>query len=123
MAKTKATEHTRKDAEFFRVCSAAGFKDFSLFGLMWLKSRSQYVITSTRSRTVISNGGKDEESTDRRPFSWGIGPDCVFAENNQQAMVFDANPSARPVPNLDKLKVFDAYISWLREQAKKNGGQ
>jgi para-nitrobenzyl esterase len=47
----------------------------------------------------------------------------AFAENNQQAMVFDATPSARPVPNLDKLKAFDAYISWRREEAKKNGGQ
>ncbi len=44
----------------------------------------------------------------------------AFTENDQQAMVFDATPSARPVPNLDKLKVFDAYISWRREEAKKN---
>jgi hypothetical protein len=34
-------------------------------------------------------------------------------------MVFDAAPSARPLPNLDKLKAFDAYISWLREEIKK----
>jgi para-nitrobenzyl esterase len=47
----------------------------------------------------------------------------AFTENNQQAMVFDATPSARPVPNLDKIKAFDAYISWRREEAKKNGGQ
>ena len=47
----------------------------------------------------------------------------AFAENDQKVMVFDAAPSARPVPNLDKVKAFDAYISWLREQAKKNGGQ
>jgi para-nitrobenzyl esterase len=47
----------------------------------------------------------------------------AFAENDQQAMVFDATPSARPVPNLDKLKAFDAYISWRREEAKKSGGQ
>ena len=42
----------------------------------------------------------------------------AFAENDQQVMIFDAAPGARPVPNLDKLKAFDAYISWLREQAK-----
>ncbi len=42
----------------------------------------------------------------------------AFTENNQQAMVFDAASSARPVPNLDKLKVFDAYVSWRREEAK-----
>jgi para-nitrobenzyl esterase len=47
----------------------------------------------------------------------------AFTENNQQAMVFDATPGARPVPNLDKLKAFDAYISWLREEAKKNSKQ
>jgi hypothetical protein len=29
-------------------------------------------------------------------------------------MVFDAAPSARPVPNLDKLKAFDTYMEWLR---------
>ena len=40
----------------------------------------------------------------------------AFTEDDQKAMVFDAEPSARPVPNLDKLKAFDSYISWLREQ-------
>jgi len=44
----------------------------------------------------------------------------AFTENDQKAMVFDAAPSARPVPNLDKLKAFDAYISWRREEAKKD---
>jgi hypothetical protein len=39
-------------------------------------------------------------------------------------MVFDAvPPSTKPVPNLDKLKAFDAYVSWRREEAKKSGGQ
>jgi hypothetical protein len=38
-------------------------------------------------------------------------------------MVFDADPGARPVSNLDKLKAFDAFISWRREEAKKNAGQ
>jgi para-nitrobenzyl esterase len=44
----------------------------------------------------------------------------AFAENNQQAIVFAETPDARPVPNLDKIKAFDAYISWRREEAKKN---
>jgi para-nitrobenzyl esterase len=48
----------------------------------------------------------------------------AFAENDSQAMVFDAvPPSAKPVPNLDQLKAFDAYVSWRREEAKKSGGQ
>lgn len=45
----------------------------------------------------------------------------AFAENDQEVMVFDAAPGARPLPNLDKLKVFDAYIAWLREEIKKTG--
>jgi para-nitrobenzyl esterase len=55
------------------------------------------------------------------------GPDLpewpAFTENDQKVMVFDSEPSARPVPNLEKLKAFDAYISWLREQAKQEDGQ
>jgi para-nitrobenzyl esterase len=51
------------------------------------------------------------------------GPDLpqwpAFDENDQKAMVFDAEPSARPMPNLDKLQAFDAYISWLREQQER----
>jgi len=52
------------------------------------------------------------------------GPDLpkwpAFAENNQQAMVFTATPNAMPMPNLKKLKAFDAYMSWRREEAKKD---
>ena len=55
------------------------------------------------------------------------GPDLpkwpAFIENDQKVMVFDATPSARPVPNLDKLKAYDAYITWLRGQVKNEGGQ
>jgi len=47
----------------------------------------------------------------------------AFTESDQKAMVFDADSSARPMPNLDKLKAFDAYISWRREEAKKNAGR
>ena len=47
----------------------------------------------------------------------------AFAENDQRAMVFEATPSAKPVPNLEKIKAFDAYISWRREEAKKNAMQ
>jgi para-nitrobenzyl esterase len=47
----------------------------------------------------------------------------AFSENDLRVMVFDATPGAKPLPNLDKVKVFDAYIVWLREQAKKNGAQ
>jgi para-nitrobenzyl esterase len=47
----------------------------------------------------------------------------AFSEKDSRVMVFDATSSARPLPNLDKVKIFDAYISWRREQAKKNGSQ
>ncbi len=47
----------------------------------------------------------------------------AFAEGGQKVMLFDASPSARPLPNLDNVKVFDSYISRLREQTKSSGGQ
>ena len=44
----------------------------------------------------------------------------AFTERAQKVMVFDAvPPAARQVPNLDKLKAYDAYIAWLRKNAKK----
>jgi para-nitrobenzyl esterase len=44
----------------------------------------------------------------------------AFTEDDQKVMMFDAAPSARPVPNLDNLKVFDAYIAWRRGENKKD---
>ena len=41
-----------------------------------------------------------------------------FKMDSQEVMEFSAAPGARPVPNLDRLKVFDAYFAWLREQKK-----
>jgi para-nitrobenzyl esterase len=43
----------------------------------------------------------------------------AFTENNQKVMFFDTGASARPIPNLEKLKAFDAYYSWRREQAER----
>jgi para-nitrobenzyl esterase len=42
----------------------------------------------------------------------------AFAEDDPKVMVFDEAPSARPLPKLDKLKIFDAYNQWVREQTK-----
>jgi para-nitrobenzyl esterase len=42
----------------------------------------------------------------------------AFTEKDQKVMYFDAVSSARPIPNLEKLKAFDAYYSWRRDQAK-----
>jgi para-nitrobenzyl esterase len=50
----------------------------------------------------------------------------VFTEDDPRAMVFDAaEPSARAVPNLEKLKAFDAYFEWFRtsEDPSGDGGQ
>jgi para-nitrobenzyl esterase len=47
----------------------------------------------------------------------------AFTEKDQKVMFFNTGASAKPIPNLEKLKAFDAYYSWRREQAKKNGGQ
>jgi REP element-mobilizing transposase RayT len=38
-------------------------------------------------------------------------------------MMIAIPPSARPVPNMNKLKAFDAYASWRREEAKKSDGK
>ena len=59
----------------------------------------------------------------RDPNGPGLPNWPAFSENDLRVMVFDATPGAKPLPNLDKVKVFDAYIVWLREQAKKNGAQ
>jgi para-nitrobenzyl esterase len=45
----------------------------------------------------------------------------VFTEKNQDVMFFDTSASAKPIPNLEKLKAFDAYYSWRREEAKRTG--
>lgn len=42
-----------------------------------------------------------------------------FTEKDQKVLFFNGTAGARPIPNLDKLKAFDAYYSWRREQAKK----
>ena len=42
----------------------------------------------------------------------------AFTEPSQQVMVLDAASSARPVPNMQQLKAWDAYYAWRREQAK-----
>jgi para-nitrobenzyl esterase len=44
----------------------------------------------------------------------------AFSAAVQNAMHFDAQPSARPVPNMTQIKALDAYYAWRREQAKTN---
>jgi para-nitrobenzyl esterase len=44
-----------------------------------------------------------------------------FTEEDQKVLYFDDTAAARPVPNLEKLKAYDAYYTWRREQAGKNG--
>ena len=42
----------------------------------------------------------------------------AFKENDQKVMVFDTAPGARPVPNVERLKVIDTYFLLLREESK-----
>ena len=44
----------------------------------------------------------------------------AFSASAQNAMIFDATPAARPLPNQAQLKAFDAYFRMLREKAKTN---
>jgi para-nitrobenzyl esterase len=57
------------------------------------------------------------------PNGTGLSQWPDFTEKNQKVMFFDTGASAKPIQNLEKLKAFDAYYSWRREQAKKNGTQ
>jgi para-nitrobenzyl esterase len=41
----------------------------------------------------------------------------TFTESDRMVMVFDKEPSARPMPHLDKLKAVDAYYAWRRQQS------
>jgi para-nitrobenzyl esterase len=43
----------------------------------------------------------------------------AFTPKDQRAMFFDTVPSARPLPNQDKLKALDGYYAWRRAEAKK----
>ena len=43
----------------------------------------------------------------------------AFTAQAQNAMIFDAKSSVRPLPNLPQLKAFDEYYAWRREEAKK----
>ncbi|MFC1493945.1 carboxylesterase/lipase family protein [Thermodesulfobacteriota bacterium] len=46
-----------------------------------------------------------------------------FTEDDQKVLYFDDSAAAKPIPNLEKLKAYDAYYAWRREQAGKNSGQ
>jgi para-nitrobenzyl esterase len=57
------------------------------------------------------------------PNGSGLPQWLAFSEKDQKVMCFNGIANAMPVPNLEKLKAFDAYYSWRREEAKKNSGQ
>jgi len=42
----------------------------------------------------------------------------AFTQHAQNAMVFDQTPSARPLPNLERLRAFDAWHTcpWGRQR-------
>jgi para-nitrobenzyl esterase len=42
----------------------------------------------------------------------------AFSPADQRVMFFDAQPGARPVPNITQIKALDAYYAWRRDEAK-----
>jgi para-nitrobenzyl esterase len=42
----------------------------------------------------------------------------AFAAASQQAMFFDRQPGARPVPNMPQVKALDGYYAWRRDEAR-----
>jgi para-nitrobenzyl esterase len=78
------------------------------------------------------SNGPDDKVLSRLIISYWInfakkgdpnGPDLpvwpAFEEKEQKTMFFDKTPSARPHPNVDKIKAFDVHFAKLREDAKK----
>ena len=43
-----------------------------------------------------------------------------FTGENQKVMYFDTTTGAIPIPNLEKLKAYDEYYKWRREQVNEN---
>jgi para-nitrobenzyl esterase len=50
------------------------------------------------------------------PNGKGLPPWPAFTDKNQQVMVFDATPSARPYPLLPQVKVLDSYFERLAKE-------
>jgi para-nitrobenzyl esterase len=46
-----------------------------------------------------------------------------FTEEDQKVLYFNATARAEPIPNLEKLRAFDSYYSWRREQPGERSGQ
>ncbi len=42
----------------------------------------------------------------------------AFTEDAQIAMILKSSPGAEPLPNMEKLKAFDAYYGWRRAEAR-----
>jgi para-nitrobenzyl esterase len=58
-------------------------------------------------------------ATEGDPNGPGLPAWPVFTEREQNAMSFEQKPSARPLPNQDKLKALDGYYAWQREEARR----
>jgi para-nitrobenzyl esterase len=52
------------------------------------------------------------------PNNAGLPAWHAFSEDAQNAMFFNSAPSARPLPNVEKLRAFDAYYGWRRAEAR-----
>ena len=44
----------------------------------------------------------------------------AFDEKEMKTMIFEQTPAVRPLPNLEKLKTYDGFFAWEREQTKTN---
>ena len=68
------------------------------------------------SDTISSYWINFEKSGD--PNGPGLPEWPAFSEDDSKVMVFDTNPSARPLPVLNRLKVIDAWYASLREKSE-----
>ena len=57
------------------------------------------------------------------PNGEGSPPWPAFTDKTPDAMILDTASTAKPLPNLDKLKAFDSYYAWRRAEARKKTTQ
>src|ERR1043166_4230914 len=103
------SNHGSEIAYVFRTLSSGG----PLFGVP-NPPRPEDVKMSDLMSSYWTNFAKTGD-----PNGPGLPPWPVFSSNDQRAMYFDdAQPGARPVPNLTQIKALDGYYAWRRKNAQ-----
>ncbi len=77
--------------------------------------RPQDVATSNLLMSYWVNFAKNGDPNGTALPAWP-----AFSVSSQQALFVDAQPGARPVPNMEQIKALDAYYAWRRQEAQQH---